>query len=171
MRTFEADDRLTGLQFGNRTTKSVLARIYDKTADVERTGADWWFDIWGRQREPGLQVHRVEFELNREALAQFGLTGPIETLGAIGDIWTYCSREWLTHRSPTADANRSRWPVSVEWSCVQQAALVQQKRGIERITRQLRCGSLRKLSPGVLAWWATWSVSPPCPRPAASTTP
>jgi hypothetical protein len=41
VRTFEEENRFTGFEFGRRFTKTVCARIYDKTTDVARTGADW----------------------------------------------------------------------------------------------------------------------------------
>ena len=38
VRTYEEENRFTGFEFGRRSTKTVCARIYDKTADVARTG-------------------------------------------------------------------------------------------------------------------------------------
>lgn len=136
----------------------MLARIYDKTQDVARTGADWWFDVWGRTSSTTGAVHRVEFEVNRQGLSQFGLLTPAETLAAAGDIWTYATTDWLTHRCPTADANRSRWPISAEWRCVQRAELLQRQIGAHRITTQLRCGSLRRLSPGLVGYVVSFAA-------------
>jgi|GEM_PF-2592101 len=51
VRTYEEENRFTGFEFGRRSTKTICARIYDKTADVARTGSDWWYDIW--QLDPG----------------------------------------------------------------------------------------------------------------------
>jgi hypothetical protein len=151
VRTYEEENRFTGFEFGRRSTKTVCARIYDKTADVARTGADWWFDVWQRDGTSG-PVIRVELEWNREGLAQFGLTGVDDTLAAVGDLWRYGTGEWLTHRSPTTDTNRARWPVSPEWTCVQDATLAHHAIGAERVSRKVRSGSLRRLTPALVGY-------------------
>jgi hypothetical protein len=97
-------------------------------------------------------VIRVELEWNREGLAQFGLSGVDETLGAVGDLWHYGTGEWLTHRSPTSDGNRARWPVSQQWACVQHAKLAHPSIGAERVSSQQRAGSLRPLTPALVGY-------------------
>lgn len=52
----------TGFEFGRRNSNTLLARIYDKTFEVERTGKRWWLDIWGPSYDPAKVVQRVEFE-------------------------------------------------------------------------------------------------------------
>lgn len=157
VRTYEEENRFTGFEFGRRSTKTICARIYDKTADVARTGADWWFDIWQRAEGPG-RVIRVELEFNREGLDQFGLSGVDETLAAVGDLWRYGTEEWLTHRSPTADGNRARWPVSIPWTCVQKATLAHQAIGVDRVSRQQRAGSLRRMTPALVGYLVAFAV-------------
>ena len=46
-RTYEVAGALTGLEFGSRTTKTFLARLYDKTADMAAKDTRWWFEVWG----------------------------------------------------------------------------------------------------------------------------
>ena len=41
-RMHEIGGTLTGFEFGVRKTKTLCARIYDKTADVEVKGSAWW---------------------------------------------------------------------------------------------------------------------------------
>ena len=157
VRTYEEDNRFTGFEFGRRSTKTICARIYDKTADVARTGADWWFDIW--RREPGsVVVTRVEFEWNREGLAQFGLTDVDETLAAAGSLWRYSTEEWLTHRAPRSDSNRSRWPVSPEWATVQAASLAQHAVRADRVHQTQRSGSLRRLAPALVGYLVAFAT-------------
>ena len=157
VRTYEEENQFTGFEFGRRSTKTVCARIYDKTADVARTGADWWFDVWQRDNGTG-PVIRVELEFNREGLDQFGLSGIDETLAAVGDLWRYGTEEWLTHRSPTSDSNRARWPVSAPWTCVQKATLSQRAIGVERVSRQQRAGSLRRMTPALVGYLAAFAA-------------
>ena len=40
--THEDSDALTGFEFGRRSSKTIMARLYDKTLDVKHKGADWW---------------------------------------------------------------------------------------------------------------------------------
>lgn len=158
VRTYETDGHLTGFEFGKRATGTICARIYDKTTDLARTGADWWFDIWERDPEASGSVWRVEFEINRKGLDSFGVKGPEETLAAVGDIWAYCAGQWLTHRSPTGDANQARWPLTPGWEQVQGVVLAQHRVGIERVTQRLRCASLRRLTPGLVGYVVGFAV-------------
>lgn len=158
VRTYEVGGRLTGFEFGRRSSKTITARVYDKTADVARTGAAWWFDLWQQAAPLSGPVRRVEFELNRACLTQFGVWSPDKALAAVGDIWRYCTTEWLTHRSPTADTNVARWPTSAEWTSVQQARLAQRTIGAERIKGQLRCRSLRTLMPGLTGYVVSFAA-------------
>jgi len=148
-RTYEMDGRLTGFEFGSRKTKALHARIYDKRADVEAKGTSWWLEVWGDRLAEDLSVHRVEFELGRQGLVEFGIDTPAEALEATGDLWRYATGEWLTHRSPTADATRTRWPISAPWSFVQGASLRHQAVGLARLQGTRRRTSISRLLPGV----------------------
>ena len=100
-RTYEMAGTLTGFEFGSRKTKTICARIYDKTADVGAKGSSWWYEVWGERFVERLPVHRVEFELGRQGLVDFGIDTPHEALEAMGDLWRYATEEWLTYRSLT----------------------------------------------------------------------
>jgi hypothetical protein len=45
-RTYEVAGTLTGFEFGSRTTKTFMARLYDKTADMATKDNSWWFEVW-----------------------------------------------------------------------------------------------------------------------------
>ena len=122
-RTYEVGGTLTGLEFGSRKTKTLLARLYDKTAETAAKDTGWWHEVWGERYVHGLPVHRLEFEFSRQGLVEFDLNTPDQVLGAAGDLWAYATGEWLTYRSPTADQTRSRWPLAPEWLQVQAATL------------------------------------------------
>jgi len=157
-RIFEEGASFRGFQFGTRTTKTFSARIYDKTADVERHGTDWWFGLWGDRYRAGASVLRVEFEIGRQGLTDFSLDAPHDVLTAKGDLWRYATEEWLTYRSPTADSIRSRWLIADEWTHVQRASLRGKTLGLERVSAGRMTGSLRRLMPrlaGYLAAFAT----------------
>lgn len=154
-RTFEDSGRLTGFSFGSRTTKTLSARLYDKTADVAKKGTTWWLEVWGDAYRPTVPVWRLEFEVAREALCEFALSSPDEVLTAAGDLWAYATREWLTYRTPTADTTRSRWPLAPEWHDVQRATLLQRRIGAERMAAARTASSLARLLPGLTGYLAS----------------
>jgi hypothetical protein len=143
----ETDDKLLGFEFGRRTTRTLCARIYDKTAEQAQKGNDYWPQIWGDAFDPLAPVHRVEFEFGRQGLVDFDLDTPREVLEAAGALWAWATENWLSYRSPSSDSNRSRWPVAPEWADVQRASLRSDAHGVERMYQGRRRGELRKLMP------------------------
>jgi hypothetical protein len=154
-RTYEVAGTLTGFEFGSRKTKTFLARLYDKTADMAAKDSGWWPEIWGDRYVPGGTVHRLEFEVGRQGLVEFDLNTPDQVLGAACDLWAYATEEWLTYRSPTADRTRSRWPLAPEWAQVQAATLGHQAVGLERLRLARRSTSIEKLLPGLNGYLAS----------------
>ncbi len=154
----ESDKAFNGLIFGTRKSSTIGARLYNKTIQSEKLGKDYWKDIWNEHYNPSLPVHRVEFEVNRTALRQFGLDSPEQVFEATGSLWMYCTNEWLTHRVPTEDATRSRWPVSPEYQSVQRASLQQDAIGIERCYAALKAGQLRNLIPQLNGYLASFAA-------------
>jgi len=109
-------------------------------------------EIWGDRHVPGGDVTRVEIEFGRKALTEFRLDSPAQVLDAVGDLWAYGTEQWLTHRIPTADTNRSRWPLSPDWQVIQQASLRHNTTDLSRLQARSRAGSLRKLTPGLVGY-------------------
>jgi hypothetical protein len=159
LRSFEEGGAFRGFEFGCRSTKTLTARIYDKSAEIAHSGADWWTAIWGERHVLGVPVHRVEFEIGRKAITDFNLDTPPQVLAAAGDIWRYATGEWLTYRLPAAGTNRSRRPVAPEWLQVQQASLADEPVGIDRVAAGRRSGSLRRLFPGLAGYLAGFAVA------------
>jgi hypothetical protein len=154
-RTYEVAGALTGFEFGSRSTKTFLARLYDKTADMTAKDNGWWFEVWGERYLPGSPVHRLEFEVGRQGLQEFDLNTPAQVLDAAGDLWAYATREWLTLRSPTDDRTRCRWPLASEWRSVQEATLGHRAVGLERLRLARRSKSIEKLLPGLNGYLAS----------------
>ncbi|MDQ6798143.1 MAG: hypothetical protein M3011_09030 [Actinomycetota bacterium] len=157
-RTWETAGRVTGFDFGSRTNRTLVARIYDKTLDVNRKNADWWLHVWGDRYQPGSPVHRVEFEFSRQALREFELTTPTETLAAQADLWTYATEQWLTPRTPNADPAPSRWPISPTWTQIQHPSLRQHPAGVQRLRTAKRAGSIRRLLPAITGYLAAFAA-------------
>jgi hypothetical protein len=152
--TYEASEDFNGFQFGKRASNTVAARIYDKTAEILKSGSAYWFDIWGSTFEPDLPVLRIEFEIGRLALGQYGLETPEEVLAATGALWVNLTNGWLSFRTPAPDGTKSRWPMAPEWLQVCRARIADGSYGIERMYRGKCRGELEKLAPALVRYLA-----------------
>lgn len=153
--THETAGAFSGFVIGKRSSGTVLARIYDKTAKVALDGDRWWLDKWGTRFVHGSPVLRVEFEIHRAVLAECGLRTVDETLSSVGSLWGYATERWLTYRDRSPDATRSRWPVAGVWRGVQGASLREGAIGLERVYAGQQAGSLRKLLPAIRGYLST----------------
>jgi hypothetical protein len=112
--------RFTGLWFGSGGP--VVARLYDKTAEIGRSGETWLAERWG-ERVDERPVWRLEFQFRRRALAEFEAGHPREVIARLGNLWEHGTREWLTLRQPTGQADRWRWPLDESWTEVQRVVV------------------------------------------------
>lgn len=162
--TTHSDGELcTGFQFGTRRSKAISARLYDKTVDMAVKGSDWILEAWGDRYNRSLPVHRLEFELRRDAIRQFQVSTPAEVLDAVGDIWRYCTRDWLRLAAPTGDETRSRWPTDPDWAhTIQGASLRQNELGLARVKERKRAASLERLIPGLIGYLVSFAVLTRC---------
>jgi hypothetical protein len=108
---FASGRRLTGFMFGH---SAVVARLDDKTAEIERRGVSWLPDLWG-ERDGTRPVWRLEFQFRREVLGEFQLRTVDETLASVQNLWRYGSGQWLTLRLPNGDPRERRWPLDPLW--------------------------------------------------------
>jgi hypothetical protein len=110
--------RFSGFAFGRG---DVVARIYNKTVEMQARG-DTWPELMWVGRDVERDVWRVEFQFRREALKQFGITGPEDLLRHRQGLWRY-GLSWLSLRKRVRDGTRSRWPVDEDWQALKAAAL------------------------------------------------
>lgn len=150
--TFEAGSEFNGLVFGKRTSGTITARIYDKTVESAKSGSAYWPEIWGPLHDPDQPVLRVEFEVGRAALREYGLDAPEEVLAASGALWADLTSSWLSFRVPTADQTRARWPISREWETVRRATIADDAFGIERTYDGKRRGELELIARGLVGY-------------------
>lgn len=150
----ELGEAFGGFEFGRRTTKTVCARIYDKTRQVDEKGLDWWPPIWGSGFDPAEAVLRIEAEVGRQGLVEYGVDSPTDGLEAASSIWANVTEQWLTYRTPAADETRSRWPIAPEWQAIQSASLRSDAIGIDRVRALRRKGEIRKLLPTLVGYSA-----------------
>lgn len=123
----------------------IRLRIYDKGKEIAKSGKAWFLDLWGR--EQAKDVWRVEFQLRRTALKQFGVDTLGDLLGQLGSIWKYLTGEWFSLRLPDHDKQERR-TVHPWWVAVQQAA--GRFGGLAEV-----CRVLRGDDPAPVDWYVT----------------
>jgi hypothetical protein len=148
--THEEDEEFTGLEFGRRTTRTICARIYDKTAHL---GDDlgFWREVWGDRYDPTEPVIRVEFELGRQALTEYRISSPRSVIESAGALWLSVT-EWLSYRTATNDGTKARWPLAPEWDFVRRATIANNELGIDRIYDSQREAELSRLVLGAAGY-------------------
>jgi hypothetical protein len=156
--TYENGHLMTGFAFGSRRTQRISARLYDKTAEMALKGSDWWELVWGDRHTDGAHVWRIEFEIGRAALSDLELFRPDAVLAAAPSLWAYCTGEWLTLRSPSADSNRSRWPLDPRWQAAQFASLAHGATELRFIREHKRVTSLRSLMPALVGYLVAFAA-------------
>ncbi|MEO1056653.1 MAG: hypothetical protein AAFY28_07030, partial [Actinomycetota bacterium] len=153
----EVDQAMSGLNLGSRSG-AIYCRIYDKSREMERTGAAWLPELWGRRYDEQLPVTRVEFEFKRDGLREFVIDTPEQAFAKVGSLWAYATGRWASLRSPSSDETRSRWPVDRRWSAVQKASLAGGAIPAERISAGQRRGSLWNQLPATVGYLAAAAV-------------
>jgi hypothetical protein len=121
--------RLSGFQFGK---DEVLARVYDKTLELTKSGKRWVWDIWGDAVDEERPVWRLEFQFKRETVKRFQFADAAEVLWGLQDLWHYATSTWMSYRSPTGDARERRWPVDPAWDEVRKIEIVPSMTGLVR---------------------------------------
>lgn len=148
----------TGASFGKRSSKSISARIYDKTAEIATKGGTYVFELWGETFEMDEVVWRVECELHRGFLQKFGIATLDQTLEHVGAMWQYFTEEWLSLRIPTDDTTRSRWPTDPRWRSVQHASLASHIVELERVAAIQSRETAEKEIPYLLGEVMRWAA-------------
>jgi hypothetical protein len=156
--TREHRNEFTGFEFGRRTTGTVNARIYDKTLQIREKHLDWWLDVWGDRHSAGQQVLRVEFELGRQGLREYGVDLAEEAIERAPALYAAVTERWLTHRVRTGDLTPSRWPLSDEWRTIQGAAVRGDAVGLQRIRDRKAEADLRKTMPALTGYVARFAA-------------
>jgi len=156
--TFEEDEMLTGINFGKRETRTISARIYDKTLRAKQNGEGYLQMLWGDDYDASRSVFRVEFEMWGAALGQFGLSTPEEVLDSVGALWAYLTTSWMTHRVPGLDKTKSRWAISPQWECVGRTVIAEDRHGLNRVYLGKRRGGVAKIMPSLEGYLASFGA-------------
>ncbi len=105
-------------------------QIYDKLAEASKRGSlARWISAWGWDPRPHQQhVWRVEFQLHRAKLKKQGVATFEDLRANIGALWAYLTGTegsgpaWFSLRTPSRNAQRTRWPLHPVWLLIQQQA-------------------------------------------------
>ncbi len=156
---FQSGSRLSGFMFGR---DALVARIYDKTAEIRKHGVSWLPDLWGENFDPGSPVWREEFQFRRAALADFQTKTVDEVIASVQDLWHYGTVKWLSLRLPTGDPRRRRWPVDPAWEEVREVRIAPTMTGVVR--RRIEQASELKLLQGIQGYATSLAAARGCDR-------
>ena len=137
--------QLSGFMFGKG---DVVARIYDKTLEMQVRGSTWQELMW-HDRDPEDGVWRVEFQFRRRGLTTFGIRSMDQALRSRQDLWEYGTR-WLSLRRPTRHMKMSRWPEASVWVKLRNAQLGSPRSDL--IRERVRLADERRLVSGFLGY-------------------
>lgn len=113
------DRRLETGYFGDKDSP-IRLRIYDKSLEVQKGGTKNWFvQLWGL--EENRYVWRIEYQLRRTALRQYGLNTLDDLVCKVGGIWEDLTTKWFSLRLPDNDKSERR-TVHPFWQQVQDCA-------------------------------------------------
>jgi hypothetical protein len=86
--------RLTGYNIGRG---KIAARMYDKPVEIDQKSKKYWmYPIWGLKSVPdGHHIIRVEYQLRREGLKQYGIDLIADLDENLPGLWSALTRRWL----------------------------------------------------------------------------
>jgi len=136
--------RDTGYRFGSG---DLVARLYDKTSEVKISQKEWAKEVWKTEGWDGeTEVVRYEFQCRRNFLKEMSVNSFEELVERLGDIWRYCTHDWLRVCDQGANTNQARWRSKDYWKLVQESlSLFGQAYGVLRMkSRKVRYEHLFK---------------------------
>ncbi len=119
--TYRSNRRFSGWSWGGGG--AVLARLYDKTREIEGSDkAEWFPKLWAEHHrgfDPTGRVWRIEFQVKRECLREAQAQGVGEEAAAafrswrdarkhLGSLFRALSARWLELRLPRTGRERRR---------------------------------------------------------------
>ena len=97
----------------------IRMRLYDKGKEINKSGKRWFLQLWGREGPEG--IWRVEFQLLRPALKEWGIESLENLTEKLGGLWHYLTTEWFSLRFQD-NSKQERRTVLPWWKAVQEQA-------------------------------------------------
>lgn len=96
----------------------IQLRMYNKGLEVKQGGTKPWFlDLWGRESTE--DIWRIEFQVRRPALKQFGINSLDDLKEKRAGLWRYLTSEWFSLRLPDNE-KAERKTIHPFWCAVQE---------------------------------------------------
>lgn len=113
--------KFTGFTFGEGG--QLMARLYDKTLEIEKSEKYFFLPIWQNAGWDGQRpVWRMEFQFSRSVLRELGITSTDDLINNLAGMWLYATTAWLRLTVPSiSDDTTSRWPNHPLWDSLTQA--------------------------------------------------
>ena len=111
--TYEGNGKFTGFTFG---AGSIIGKVYNKTEEIKVHHKEYMYEMWDLESE-GEEVWRIEFELDRKLLREFGVESFDSFFLVAGDIWKYLTEDWLSMREKDSD-NTTLRSLTLLWEVV-----------------------------------------------------
>jgi hypothetical protein len=118
--TYSVRRKLSGWSLG--LGGPIGARLYNKTLEIESVSHKYFFHaMWERAGWlPDDEVWRLEFEMKRYSLGNFGIKTLNDLERASGSLWRYLTSEWARLAVPNPeDQTRARWAPHPLWKALQ----------------------------------------------------
>jgi hypothetical protein len=99
------------------TKSPIRLRIYNKGLKAEKDGTKLWFlELW--KRESTEDIWRIEFQVRRPALKQFGINSLDDLKEKQAGLWHYLTSKWFSLRLPDKEKAERR-TIHPLWCAVQ----------------------------------------------------
>lgn len=113
-----ADDTILETFYAGAPGGDIRLRIYDKGKEIAKKGKLWFLPLWGKE-SPDC-IWRIEFQIRRPVLKDFGINTLENLLDDIGGLWTYLTGDWFSLREQDNE-QQNRRTVLPWWEDVQDA--------------------------------------------------
>jgi len=156
--SFHADgNRLETYYLGSKRSPIQL-RIYDKAKEIHEKSKKFWFkELWGVDELE--DIWRVEFQLRRTALKQFGIEGTETLKVKLPGLWRHLTTEWFSLRIRD-DSNTSRQSFHPWWFQVQECAgEFGQWMPVSRVQRATRPQDISQLASMVAGYLVSYAAA------------
>ena len=108
----EVSGKSTGFDVG---AGDVRLRVYNKSLQVDEKDIHWFWGHYGIEPRP--DVWRIEFQLRRQALLQYGITDLSVLPQQLRGLWRDLTTKWFSLREPDG-SNTTRRPFTPFWQAV-----------------------------------------------------
>jgi hypothetical protein len=90
----------------------ISCRLYNKGLEIKTQSKKFWmYAVWGIAVDDvpkHMRIIRIEFQLRREVLKQLAIDSAADLIKHQGNLWGFCTKEWLRFRDRPGKQSRVR---------------------------------------------------------------